>query len=285
MNRLISSKNWLLGLALMGVGFSASAQITGPEDDGIVPREGDIGLHYQNNRVVPYPFLRQDDIFWSTRHWERIDIREKINHPLYYPVQPMPDRKSLFDVLIDGITEEGQITEVFRDDRFTQPLAPEEIEELVYKLKPKLNPDDPTDTLFVDTLTIKAPSVVFWEIKSDWYFDKQRGEMKNRIIGIAPIVRDPENEATTYPLFWIWFPDARAAMATHVAYNPYNNHQRLTFDQIFHLRMFNSVIYKEDNTYDRDIEDYKRNSAMDQLLEAQRIRENLRNYEHDLWEY
>ncbi|KAB2813677.1 type IX secretion system ring subunit PorN/GldN [Phaeocystidibacter luteus] len=285
MNRLISSHKWILSLAFIGFGLAAHAQALTPEDDGIVPREGDLGLHYQNSRVIPYPFLRQDDIFWSTRHWERIDVREKINHPLYYPIQPLPDRKSLFSALIDGIVEEGQITEVFRDDKFTLPLSPSEIEQSVFKINAITDPDNPMDTLTTDTLQIKSNSVVYWQIKSDWYFDKQRGEMKNRIIGIAPVVRDLENESVTYPLFWIWFPDARQVLATHVAYNPYNNQQRLTFDQIFHLRMFNSVIYKEDNTYDRTVADYKRASAMDQLLEAQRIKERLRNYEHDLWEF
>jgi hypothetical protein len=59
----------------------------------------------------------------------------------------------------------------------------------------------------------------------------------------------------------------------------------MTFDEIFHLRIFNSMVYKEDNVYDREIADYKRNDALEQLLEAQMIRENLRNFEHDLWEF
>lgn len=285
MNRSIFSHSWIAGLGLIGGMFfssSASAQILGPEDDGIVPRAE---LHPEHTAPIPYPFLRQDDIMWSTRQWERIDVREKINHPLYYPVQPLPDRKSLFDVLVDAIVTEGSITEVFRDDRFTRPLTNDEISQLVSSNDTIRDPDDPSKILFIDELKIKAPDVVAWELKSDWYFDKQRGEMKNRIIGISPVVKDIKIKTTTYNLFWIWFPDARPALATHVAYNPLNNQQRLTFDQIFHKRQFSSVIYKEDNTYDREIKDYKRNIAMDMLLESQRIRENLRAYEHDLWEF
>ncbi|GGH77873.1 type IX secretion system ring subunit PorN/GldN [Phaeocystidibacter marisrubri] len=285
MNRSILSHTWIAGLTIAGGLFFSSqacAQVLEPEDDGIVPRKD---LHFMNTAPIPYPFLRQDDIMWSTRHWERIDVREKINHPLYYPVQPLPDRKSLFDVLVDAITVEGSIQEVFRDDRFTRPLTTEEVTQLVATNDTIRDPDDPSKILFIDELKIKAPDVVAWEIKSDWYFDKQRGEMKNRIIGISPVVKDLRNKSTTYNLFWIWFPDARQAMATHIAYNPTNNQQRLTFDQIFHKRMFSSIIYKEDNTYDREIADYKRNTAMDQLLESQRIHENLREYEHDLWEF
>ncbi len=75
------------------------------------------------------------------------------------------------------------------------------------------------------------------------------------------------------------------ALATHADFNGQNNSSRLNYDQVFHLRFFDSVIYKEDNVYDRQIEEYKRSSNLDQLLEAERIKTNLRNMEAELWEY
>tara|TARA_B100000925_G_scaffold270874_1_gene233674 strand:- start:486 stop:1163 length:678 start_codon:yes stop_codon:yes gene_type:complete len=225
-------------------------------------------------------------MLWSERHWERIDLREKINLPLYYPIKPMPDRKALWDVLVDGIITENTITEIFLDDRFELPLTIDEVREKIEQYDTIPDPDDPFGPpLAIDTITIKANNVVAYHIKSDWYFDKQRGELKNRIIGIAPEVRDPRNQSLTYNPFWVWFPDARYAMATSVAYNEKNNNQRLTFDQIMHFRKFNATIIKMDNVYDRTIADYKRNSAMNQLLEAARIKEDLRNKEHDMWTY
>ncbi len=262
---------------------SVQAQVFGPEDDGIVPEET---KHYRNNRVVPYPYLRQDDMLWSERHWERIDLREKINLPLYYPTKPQPDRKSLWDVLVDGILNENTITEIFRDDRFELPLTIDEVRNTIEKYESIKDPTDPFGPpAYIDTFLVKANSVVAYHIKSDWYFDKQRGELKNRIIGIAPEVRDPRNPSLTYNPFWIWFPDARYAMATSVAFNEKNNNQRLTFDQIMHFRKFNATIIKVDNVYDRTIAEYKNNSAMSQLLEAARIKEDLRNKEHDMWTY
>jgi hypothetical protein len=59
----------------------------------------------------------------------------------------------------------------------------------------------------------------------------------------------------------------------------------LTYDEIFHLRFFSAVVYKEENVYDRTIEDYRRNNTLDQLLEAQAIQQKLRDFEHDLWEF
>jgi gliding motility associated protien GldN len=108
--------------------------------------------------------------------------------------------------------------------------------------------------------------------------------MKSRIIGISPLVKEP-GTGEIYNAFWIWFPDARQTLATNIAYNPYNNHTRLTFDQIMAMRYFNARITKEDNTYDRSIEEYKKGSPMGQLLESQAIKDKLRNYEHDMWEF
>ncbi len=266
----------------MGATVAGQAQVLTPDDDGIVPKDS---RHYANARVIEYPYLRQDDMVWSTRYWERIDIREKINHPLYYPVKPQPDRKSLFDVMKDAILTEGTITQVFRDDKFERPMTTQEVFGVLSRVDTIRDPDDPSIILVVDTIEIKAPNVVAWDIKSDWFFDKQRGEMKNRIIAISPRIQEPGGAKEEYNPFWIWFPDARQAMATNVAYNPQNNNQRMSYDQIFHMRYFNSRVLKEDNTYDRSIEEYKMNNPMGQLLEAQQIKENLRNFEHDLWEY
>ncbi len=260
---------------------TVKGQVLTPEDDGIIP---DPPKHYHHNQVFPYPYLREADMMWSTRHWERIDLREKINHHLYYPILAVPDRKSLYDVLVDGILNEGTIVEVFADDRFEIPLTPEQVEKYTASVDTLRDPDDFNIVLAVDTIRITPKDVIAYELKSDWYFDKQRGEMKNRIIGISPVVRNPKT-SDIYNLFWVWFPDARYALATHTAFNNHNNSTRLTYDQVFHVRYFNSVVLKEDNVYDRAIADYKRNSPLEQLLEAQRIKENLRNFEHDLWEY
>jgi len=165
-------------------------------------------------------------------------------------------------------------------------LTIDEVRNTIEKYDSIQDPNDPFGPpAYIDTFLVKANSVVAYHIKSDWYFDKQRGELKNRIIGIAPEVRDPRNPSLTYNPFWIWFPDARYAMATSVAFNEKNNNQRLTFDQIMHFRRFNATIIKVDNVYDRTIAEYKNNSAMSQLLEAARIKEDLRNKEHDMWTY
>lgn len=274
MKKILSLLAFVLSVATFG-------QVITPEDDGLIPKSD---IHYSNTRVVPYPFLRQDDMMWSTRHWERIHVQEKLNHPLYYPVVPLPDRKAMFDVIKDAIMTEGTISEVYRDDAFEMYLTPQEVAQILVRIDTLRDPDDPSVIMAIDSIELKAPNVVAWEIKSDWYFDKQRGEMKSRIIGLSPVVKDPQTQEI-YNIFWIWFPDARQALATNIAYNPENNTRRLTFDQILQMRYFNAVVFKEDNVYDRTIKDYKQNRPMEQLLESKRIREELRDYEHGLWQF
>ena len=66
--------------------------------------------------------------------------------------------------------------------------------------------------------------------------------------------------------------------------NRVNSSQRLTFDDLFMKRMFNSFITKEENIYDRPIDTY-RTTPMDRLLEAEKIKQEMVNFEIGLWDY
>jgi len=54
---------------------------------------------------------------------------------------------------------------------------------------------------------------------------------------------------------------------------------------LFRKRIFSGFIYKETNVYDnRMLRDYQTN-GLDRLLEAQKIQQEIVNFEHDMWEY
>ena len=113
--------------------------------------------------------------------------------------------------------------------------------------------------------------------------------MECRIIGIAPLMLAEDEYGNVRegniqkPLFWIYYPEARKLLANAEAFNRENDTERRTFDDVFHKRMFNSYIIKESNVYNRRIEDYK--TGLDALLEAERIKSEIINLEHDMWEY
>jgi gliding motility associated protien GldN len=133
-------------------------------------------------------------------------------------------------------------------------------------------------------------------IKEDWFFDKQRSVMEVRIIGICPIMHrlqilntggDEEQigQLQRIQTFWVYFPEARNVLANTDVFNNFNDAQRISFDDIFWKRRFDSYIIRESNVWDnRLIQDYTF-SGLETLLEAERIKTELFNFEHDLWEY
>lgn len=40
-------------------------------------------------RMIPYEYVREADVLWSKRVWQYIDLRQKINHTLYYPLDEL----------------------------------------------------------------------------------------------------------------------------------------------------------------------------------------------------
>ncbi len=258
--------------------------------------------HNPTRRVVPYPHLRQADVMWKRRIWEQIDLRQKMNYSLYYPVKPIKDRKCLFDLIVDGINQ-GQITAykpvnamLLPDDEFTISMSPEEVEEALNfieypPLKSLLNSNDDSLDVMGNTVTdtiktkLEADKILRYELKEDWIFDKQRSERYVRIIGIAPVAEKKSAAGVSVEkLFWLYFPECRYLFANADVFNLHNTSQPITFDDLFQKRMFSAFVVKEENVYDRRIEEYHR-IPMKAILESDRIKEDLFLFEHDLWHY
>lgn len=279
----------LFVFAFAALSFGAQAQVIdynenpGPEEDGVF-----IKHHVFENRVVPYVFIREADVMWTRRYWRKMDLREKKNHPLYYPIQEIKDRKSLTQVLMDAVKNEGTLT-AYADEEFQRILTPQEIQSKLFTVDSIEDIDIDTGLPFwrSDTVKVEPKDIELYLIKEDWVFDKARSVMEVRIIGICPVANrvDEVGEPYKEPLFWIWYPEARQTLANAEVFNPKNSAERRSFEEIFQMRQFSSYIMKEENVYDRSILDYKKHSPMDQLLEAERIKNEIRVFESDLWEY
>lgn len=281
-------KKLVLGLFLLGfvLAFStnANAQILDtPPQDGLFPDEGMI-----DKKPIPYPPLRKADVMWSKRIWRVIDMKQKLNQPFYYPVEPHNDWRSFMQVVMDAL-KEGSITayDISNTDEFLVPLTYQEIinrqtDSLYQTLTRPYPPYDTYDTVIY---TEFEPADVYRiRVKEDWYFDKQRSQMMVRIIGICPVmIIEKEGEERITPLFWIYYPEARPVFAKAEVYNRRNDAERRTYDEVFLKRMFSSFIYKEQNVYDRRISEYA--TGLDALLESERVKNELFEFEHDLWEY
>jgi len=247
--------------------------------------------HTPTRKVIPYAPLREADVMWSKRIWRVIDLREKINHPFYFPVTPIQNRKALIDVMKEGIME-GTITayaDAAIDDEFKAPMTKEEVTEIFIRIDTVFveDPDDPDNYLEqVQETELAADEIRQIWVKEDWFFDRQRSVMDVRIIGLSPLkiqTDESGNFKGFEPLFWIYFPEARYVFANYEIFNRENDAERRTFEDLFWKRTFNSYIRKESNVYDRTIAEYTK--GIDQQLEAERIKNNMFNFEHDLWSF
>lgn len=263
---------------------------------------------------VPYAPIRQADVMYYYTIWRTIDLREKVNHPLYFPTEVRGTWRSLAQTIFDACDiEHPEITEgvlpIYTDDMCTMPTSREEIQSILAQSIPIpiIDPEsgEPTGETRDQVLPFEAKDVTFYNIKEIWYFDKQESRFKYQILTLEPIIEyekpvfstdifaeEPEEEddegvdapLTKRKVGYIYYSELRPFLAKQEVFNVQNNAQRLSFDDLLTWkRDFSSLIYKEANVYDRDIADYIAN-ARDQRIESERITDKLRTFESDLWE-
>lgn len=243
---------------------------------------------------VPYPHLREADAAYVKRVWRKIDVRQKINHPFAFPRYPQPGRRSLFDALVCSIVHARELQAydpgaLGQSDSFTIELTPEEcarkLSREVHTTTIDLVTGDEIDTTII--VAYETKDVVHYLIKEEWFMDKQRSQMDVRIIGLAPVVEVTDLTTGDFKgyqtLFWVYYPEARHHLAREEAFNPGNDFERRSFEELFAKRMFSSIIVRESNVYGRYVAEYRKGIAA--LLEAEAIQGRMTNYEIDMWHY
>lgn len=256
-----------------------------------------------NDKPLEYGYIDDRDIYWSKVVWEYLDLNERLNLPYYYPIDTMRisnDRRSLYDTLLRGI-KQGKISEVYDDSYFTTKLTYQEIQEKLYRRDtvPEgidiLNADPNADiSEYIDVYNIDSEHIEGYKIKGVWYIDKRQGEMKFRLLGVAPVAQDIQtigrddigdiNEKL--PIFWVFYPDARQVMHEMKVFNPNNAAFPISFDHLLNAHRFSSLIYKEENIYgDREVKEYVKGNSLFQVLESEKLREDIRNKELNIWNY
>ena len=299
--------NWknalLIGLlGILPVSIMAQANILNaklPEDIG---KKTQAQIEQDADEPLAYGYVDDKDILWSKTVWEIIDLDERVNFPLYYPTDTIgigADRRSLYHVLMKNIRN-GNLTEVYADSYFTEKRKLEDLSATLRKVDTtdlgyeQLNAGEQISPEFINRRDLTAADIEEFRIKGMWYFDKRQGELKYRLLGIAPVAPDvnfidDESMGTgenKVELFWVWYPAARQILHDAKVYNQQNSARPISFDMLLNARRFNGVIYKEENVHeDREISDYIFDNALFQLLEAQRIKEGIRDREQDMWAY
>ena len=291
--------------------------------------------HIPTKRMIPYEFVREADVTWSKRVWRAIDMREKVNHPIYLPFDEYDSdnnwvrnssRWSLWTVMKHHIlngdlkmfSPDNPLQYSIKDgDQFKYPIVSKipggnfytdtlfkrESFQYLGRLTAQATTPIPTvdgedsviyladgTTEYVypprDTMWIMSKDIVQYRIKEDWFFDKERSVLDARILGICPVIynKDDNNQVQGFQeVFWLYFPHCRYVFNNYFVYNDKNDAQWMSFDDMFWKRQFSSTIYKESNVFDRNIESYR--TGVDALMESEKITEEIRNFEHDVWNF
>ncbi|KAF2335442.1 type IX secretion system ring subunit PorN/GldN [Flavobacterium ginsenosidimutans] len=326
-------RNFLVVIVTVASSFASNAQsnLLNAKTADQIGMKTPAQMISDNDKPLAYGYVDDRDILMGKTVWEIIDLNEKINFPLYFPVDTAnigADRRSLYDVLTKGI-KNGRITEVYADSYFNTKKSLKDIEGALSRVdttdggRELINqyPDDyrsrvvkkkvvtgfgknkkvnyveetvgpkrtvPAEYILKQDLT--SADVSQYKIKGYWYFDKRQSELKYRLLGICPVTPDVytmnSDEKDYIELFWVFFPNAREVLHEAKAFNDQNSALPISFDQILNSRRFNAIIYREENMYgDRDIKDYMKDNAQNQLLESERVKEKIRNFEEDMWNY
>ena len=285
---MIRKRFYIVVISLLTTSYAfAQANILNASSADGIGKQSKEKIAADNDKPLVYGYIDDRDILWSKVVWEFVDLNQKINLPYYFPIDTSNisnDRRSLFDTLLKGIRK-GAIKNVYSDSFFTSKITDSEIDEKLVNIR--LNGD------FPDTFRIKTEDIEGYMMKGMWYFDKRLGELKYRLLALAPMGKDvltlglPDIEdEELYELFWVFYPETREILHAAKVFNPKNVSQPISYDHLLNARRFNAVIVREENVYgNRKIADYIRGNALFQLLEADRIKESIRDKEIDMWNY
>ena len=247
-----------------------------------------------NRKPTSLPYIREADVLWRKKVWRIIDLREKMNQPLYFPTKEIEGRTNLVNLLIQGI-KDGKLTayDARNDDEFKVPMTYDQVKEAFGATTRTRKVRDVDTGELVDKVVageIRSEEVKQFMVKEEWFFDKQTSTMNVRVIGLCPIREYYRDEDTNQEavqrqqVFWIYFPEAREMLAAKEVFNPTNGARNPSFDDIILKRKFTSYIVKEENVYNnRNISQYL--TSKDAMLESKRIENSIFDYEQNLWEY
>lgn len=245
-------------------------------------------INILNNKPIPLPSIRAADVMWSKRVWREIDFRQKFNQKFYFPLEAQSNWKSFITVVLDALKEgQMQAYDISNTDELLIPITYSEIvgrqTDTIHRIiKRPYPPYEEYDTVIYTEFD--PTKVMRLRIKEDWYFDKQRSQMMVRIQAICPVmIKERGGQEVTEPLFWLSYVDSREVFAQSLVFNRKNSAMRLTFDEVFWKRLFDSYIYKEANVFDRRISQYA--TGVDAMLESDRVKRDMFEFEENLWEY
>ena len=313
-------KKIVLSLFAICLGITAFAQEDTTGSTMVQPIRKPVEFPWEQTEVgdfsnpINYVYQRNADVMYYHTIWRTIDLREKMNHPLYFPQEVRGTWRSLAQVIFDAVDIKNPDNEnamrIYSDEYCTLPMSREDVKACLVNIKHMEQVDPETfevigDLEYEEEFT--SAQVLLYRIKEIWFFDKKRSVLEVRILELEPMIeyeregdgREPnpeemqdQDDEDVGPLKskkrigYILYDELRPYLAQQEVFNQKNNAARLSLDDLLTWkREFSSFIYQEQNVYnDRQIDEYITN-ARDQRIESDRITDKIRSFEHDLWEF
>ena len=251
-------------------------------------------------RPIPFPFLRFEDIVWSTDLWKTIEVSELFNQFFYYPEDyPNPHgKKGIAHILWDAVAND--VIPIYEDDELLIPIDNQRFIERYTRADTiilELGYDDDDNELFETRITPKvfdAAAIRWYSLKETWFIGRQDTRQDSRRIALAPLEDAYRTFGNTgeeiylgrIPLFWIPMqnPRVRTILATHPAFiDPNNIVHQPSWDWVFLNQYYHAYITRESNRHNRPILNYL--TGEDALVESELIEEKVFDIENSMWEY
>ena len=301
---------FIITIVFFALSINTQAQVLDPVNGPRAWKKENVG----QEKAISLTHIREADVMWSKRVWRTLDLRQKQNLPLYYPISDSASlgKRSFIQVIYDELIRSSKKSgsdaiRVFEKYELKNQIPVDVALSMMMKSDTFKSITDPMNcstedkVQTVDFFNKLKPEMYTIKLMEDWFFDKQRSVMDVRILALAiefPIYTSKiETDAIcNISVFggwdkvpgpgseiWFFYPDLRQLLAENECYKRHNDASRVSFDDIFLKRMFSSYITKEENVYDRSINEYT--SGLDALLEAEKISEKIRDFEMNLWHY
>lgn len=274
-----------LGLFIVAVAFSSALFAQTSE----YPDSPYDKPHMNDRKPIAMQQIRYADVMWSKQIERTLPLREKMNHPLYFPNNEtgrIGSRFSLSALTVDAV-EKGML---FAYDPMSDGAVPITFEDFKTKLGASIDTiyieqEDGTEVAKAIENQMNPSSIKFLILREEWVFDKQRSVMDPRIMWITALREfEKDGEIRKSLPYKIYYPAAQPILARNEVFNPNSDGDQKSFYDTFQKRHFSSFISRETNVYnDREVSSYK--FGIEQLYEAERIKTFIFNFEHDLWEY